>query len=600
MVAGTVERKNPFVGPKPFTRTDTLYGRERETEDLFNLLISGRIVLMYAASGAGKTSLIQAALIPRMIEEGFTVLDNLRVNLEPERSPAAGPMNRYLYSMFDSLEDARLGGHDQEGHLPAEEFDAMGLDGYLTRYHPQSPSLLVFDQFEEILTLNPVDLEAKQAFFDTVGRALQNPTRWALFAMREDYRASLDPYVEPLPTRFKNTYRLDLLGRDTAIQVLRNTARQANVDFHQAAAQKLVENLSRVQVMRLDGTMEDLLGPFVEPVQLQVVGLDLFDRLPPDDSDITEQEIDQIGDVDQALGRYYARQVEAIAGEASPDREPSDLPLDQAQKPQERKVVKRSADRELTVMVTRNWFEQKLITPSGVRDQLLMAAGSTGGLANWIIDRLEDAHLVRKDRRRGRTWIELAHDRLVAPVRQNNTDWFHERRLGSLRRAAPWLIGGALAMVSFALFPRQSIVAMFLLPAGASVLVFVLSFLLTTLLMRQVAMRERSIRLYKGSRILGPILGIINVIIISISVLVSFSVELPPILIVLINLGVIGACMLLIVASFAGANALGRQIARLRLPHGVGFVAAFLVIFFLIFLCIGLIFWEAYSLSQGP
>ena len=80
----TTERKNPFLGPQPFTRSDTIYGRERETEDLFNLLISGRIVLMYAASGAGKTSLIQAALIPRMIEEGFAVLDNLRVNIEPD------------------------------------------------------------------------------------------------------------------------------------------------------------------------------------------------------------------------------------------------------------------------------------------------------------------------------------------------------------------------------------------------------------------------------------------------------------------------------------------------------------------------------------
>jgi hypothetical protein len=47
--------------------------------------------------------------------------------------------------------------------------------------------------------------------------------------------------------------------------------------------------------------------------------------------------------------------------------------------------------------------------------------------------------------------------------------------------------------------------------------------------------------------------------------------------------------MLFILVSFAGANSLGRQIARLRLPHGLGFFAAFLVIFVLIFLCIGLL-----------
>ena len=484
----------------------------------------------------------------------------------------------------------------------------MGLDGYLAQYHPQSPSLLVFDQFEEILTLNPVDLEAKQAFFEAVGRALQDPTRWALFAMREDYRAALDPYLEPLPTRLKNTYRLELLSRDAAIQVAINTAGQADVDFHRGAATKLVENLSRVQVMRLDGTMEDLLGPFVEPVQLQVVGLDLFDRLEPGDYDITEVEIDQIGDVDQALGRYYARQVAGIANQTAPDDAPADLPDDrptQPKQPKRRKKAKRSADQELAEMVTRNWFEARLITPGGVRDQLLMAAGSSGGLENWRIDRLEDAHLVRKDRRRGRTWIELAHDRLVTPVRQNNHDWFRGRRLGSLRRAAPWLIGSALAMVPFLLFPSRTEPMIYpdrpdwttlFMAAGALVLVFVLSFLLTTLLMRQLAMRERSIWIYKGSRVLGFIFAIASTLVIfmAFAVILAASDELKPILAVATLLAVIGACMLFILLSFAGANALGTQIARLRLPHGVGFFAAFLIIFLLIFLCIGLLLAQAF------
>jgi hypothetical protein len=269
-------------------------------------------------------------------------------------------------------------------------------------------------------------------------------------------------------------------------------------------------------------------------------------------------------------------------------------------------VAKRSADQELAEMVTRNWFEQRLITPGGVRDQLLMAAGSSGGLENWIIDRLEDAHLVRKDRRRGRTWIELAHDRLVTPVRQNNNDWFRGRRLGSLRKAAPWLIGSALTLVPFLLFPGQADSMLFpgrpdwtsfLMLVGASVLVFVLSFLLTTLLMRQLAMRERSMWIYKGSRVLGLILAVVNTLItlMALAVILSASGELKPILVVAILLAVIGACMLFIVVSFAGANALGTQIARLRLPHGLGFFAAFLVIFILIFLCIGLLLVEAFS-----
>jgi CHAT domain len=46
-----------------------------------------------------------------------------------------------------------------------------------------------------------------------------------------------------------------------------------------------------------------------------------------------------------------------------------------------------------------------------------------------------DAHLLRAEERRGVTWYELAHDRLIAPVRQDNAIWF-EAHLSALQRQA--------------------------------------------------------------------------------------------------------------------------------------------------------------------
>ena len=57
---------NPYVGPRPFTQTDPLFGRDVEKVELLNLLIAERIVLLYSPSGAGKTSLIQAGLVPEL------------------------------------------------------------------------------------------------------------------------------------------------------------------------------------------------------------------------------------------------------------------------------------------------------------------------------------------------------------------------------------------------------------------------------------------------------------------------------------------------------------------------------------------------------
>ena len=57
---------NPYVGPRTFTRQerDRFFGREREANDLFSLVVSERLVLFYAQSGAGKSSLINTRLIP--------------------------------------------------------------------------------------------------------------------------------------------------------------------------------------------------------------------------------------------------------------------------------------------------------------------------------------------------------------------------------------------------------------------------------------------------------------------------------------------------------------------------------------------------------
>ena len=59
-------RPNPYVGPRAFQTGEKLYGRDHELRDLLDLLIAERIVLLYSPSGAGKSSLIQAGLIPHL------------------------------------------------------------------------------------------------------------------------------------------------------------------------------------------------------------------------------------------------------------------------------------------------------------------------------------------------------------------------------------------------------------------------------------------------------------------------------------------------------------------------------------------------------
>ena len=72
------------VGPRTFMREDRdhFFGREREARELFSLVISQRLVLFYAQSGAGKSSLLNTRLAPSLEEAGFAVLPVARVGGE--------------------------------------------------------------------------------------------------------------------------------------------------------------------------------------------------------------------------------------------------------------------------------------------------------------------------------------------------------------------------------------------------------------------------------------------------------------------------------------------------------------------------------------
>lgn len=414
MLAATASRPNPYVGPRSFKTGEKLYGREREAHELVDLLIAERIVLLYSPSGAGKSSLLNASILPALQAEGFNVLPPLRVNLEPPPDVSrSSRFNRYLYSVLASLDDPL----PQAQQLPPAMLSLMPLAEYLER-RPKPPgmeaenfsgNILIFDQFEEILTLDPTDTAIKQEFFAKVGQALRDNHCWALFAMREDYVAALDPYLRALPTRLANTYRLDLLTADAARVAMQAPAATQGVAFTEEAAQRLIDDLRRTQTQAPDGSIQEQLGLYIEPVQLQVVCFRLWQNLPADDVLIEPSDVETLGSVDTALGDYYADRVAVVA---------------QTTQTSERAI--------------REWFQHKLITPQGFRGQVLLGRTQTEGLNNKAVRALESAYLVRSEKRGGAIWFELAHDRMIKPVQQDNAQWLEANLSEVQRRADLW------------------------------------------------------------------------------------------------------------------------------------------------------------------
>jgi WD40 repeat protein/tetratricopeptide (TPR) repeat protein len=100
-------RENPYVGPEAFTREDNrfFFGRTREGHALRFLLMDRRLVLFYAESGAGKSSLINAQLTPDLEKEGFEVLPSTRV-VSAEADPSLEPDNVFITNIMLNLDES--------------------------------------------------------------------------------------------------------------------------------------------------------------------------------------------------------------------------------------------------------------------------------------------------------------------------------------------------------------------------------------------------------------------------------------------------------------------------------------------------------------
>jgi WD40 repeat protein len=411
---------NPYIGPRSFEQNETIYGRDRELRQLTDRLISERIVLLHAPSGAGKTSLIQAGLIPRIQTEGFFVYPIVRVHLEHsdeqigDTQGEGRQFNRYIFSTLLSLEER----YPVKDRVKQSRLARMSLQNYLAyrsiEDQREGPELIVFDQFEEILTIDPFDREAKKAFFSHIGAVLKNRNRWALFSMRSDYVGALEPYVRSVPTYFANTFHLDLLGVKASLDAIQKPALKYGVTFTDATAQKLVDDLRRVQVQFPDGSVDTQLGNYIEPVQLQVVCFRVWDAKRADDMVIDETDLASVGDVNYSLAEYYATSVARVA-EATGESERS----------------------------IREWFNTKLISPDGVRSQARLGAETCEGLPVAVVRQLENTHLIRGEKRTGQIWVELSHDRLIGPVRGDNQKWFDANLSIFQRQAALWAAQGS-------------------------------------------------------------------------------------------------------------------------------------------------------------
>jgi hypothetical protein len=432
--------RNPYVGPKPFEiyEQNLFFGRDWEAEQLTALVVAHPAVLLYAQSGAGKSSLLNAKVIPMLeLDEGCEVLPVARVRGDiPPEIELEQITNRYIFNTLLSWIELR--------ELEPDELVDCTLAQFLRLLPRQGdeegyPELrvLVFDQFEELFTFYPERWPEREGFFQQVNEALAaDAFLRVLFVIREDYLAQLDAYAGQLPEQLRPRFRLERLRAEAALAAVEGPLKETHRSFATGVAQELVDELLKIRVEGPGGQMIERVGEFVEPVQLQVVCQSLWTELPPDVTQITSEHLRAFGNIDQALTRFYERAI--------------------------RDTVEVSGNIPLYVeWRLRKWFEEEAITPAGTRGLVYRGSRKTGTITNEEVNVLESHHIIRGERRAGARWYELTHDRFISPIQKSNIAW----RVAQLKRwgkiigvtvaavililiALPFILGGSSTLLA--------------------------------------------------------------------------------------------------------------------------------------------------------
>src|SRR6185369_10857479 len=273
----------PYVGPLPFTENDSgrFFGRDDEAEHVVSLTVAHPLFLLYARSGAGKSSLINADVIPRLRRSGAEIIGPIRIGgALPEGTDPHSIANIFTYNALLKLNAAT--GPEAPETMRAY-LCATGPDQAST-----APRVLIIDQFEEIFTSFPERWRDRGTFFDDLGDALDHDRRLrVLLVMREEFLAGIEAYATQLPERARVRCRLEPLRRRAAMAAIQNPLATTGKRFAPGAAEKLVAELMQAPAEASSGYAGSE-AEFIEPLHLQVVCQNIWESLPAGSVEITE------------------------------------------------------------------------------------------------------------------------------------------------------------------------------------------------------------------------------------------------------------------------------------------------------------------------
>lgn len=391
----------PGISPFNTAQQAVFFGREGDSQRLYELVKNEQQVLLYAKSGAGKSSLIQAGLLPFIDKRS-----DYRVSLIRFNSFLGGNSTEPIITMVQSF----------TSETPNSYIDKIFPDENSLWYHfkkrqEEAPliHLLVFDQFEELFTYPPEQIYTfKKQLGELLYSAMPQKFRLALqklmknnpdilteeefyqlnkplkvkalYSIRADRISLMNHLTDHLPDITRVYFELCPLSR---LQAREAIARPAQMEGHFVSSkfEYTEEALEHILNYLTNSGHEH-----VETTQLQIIcqRIERSIKLSPHSGiAIPKVEVAEIPDLNNILLNFYTEAIGSI-------------------KPEEQESAR------------------KLIEDHLIRDNTRLALDEIicwDFLSATTLGLLVDARLLHAGRTSsGRLAYELSHDTLIAPI----------------------------------------------------------------------------------------------------------------------------------------------------------------------------------------
>jgi hypothetical protein len=416
-----------YPGVQPFSKGQAhlFFGRDEDIERLFDLILLEKLVVLFGKSGYGKSSLLNAGVLPLLDKEtekgGRKYLPvPVRFNawLETDNS-IFGKFLFHLISAIQADNQPRKAIRTGSSNIPETLWSVLKF----SRPSPDTVFVLIFDQFEEFFTYPEAQQQefkrqlAELLYADVPTYVKQNEDKHTpeeiaflrekmevktVFSIRADRMSDLDRLKDKLPAILHKRCELRALSTTQAREALVEPARKEGdfasqaFDWSEKALSRILDEFSHDKQGRDVGVEAFLLQVLAQNIESQVIRGEIADHNGNGTPDVSLEDLP--ADLSNIFSEYYRNKINEL--------------------PKNKRLIARLLIEDGLVFASPEGDARRLSMDA---DVLMQQSGADRDL----LKALEDTFLLRREVNTTGGWnYELSHDTLLKPV----LSWRDERR----------------------------------------------------------------------------------------------------------------------------------------------------------------------------